>query len=1476
MPAISKIRFTNIVYDNKQKRFNDDVFNFSGHNAAVLLENGGGKTVFIQCAIQAVIPHSDLGERKIKETLLLDNTCAHIAIEWILKEKPRKYCVTAVSLYKDSNGNVASYRFINEYSADSKDAIEYIPFSMESANNRKRPASKEEIGEYYAKTKAISMVARTFNTIHEYQEVLSKDYGIIASEWRSQLAINKKEGGVEEFFDGCATTGHLVDNLLIPSIETVIAGDGVKGFVKTLETQRDTFKEYNQLTRLISESEIAAARLNAYVKEYETLNERQLETIKAQRQAKALRVLADEELNGLALHCGKLIEQKEDINKAYAELNYKQESMDVLDRQNELTIAEKDKAGALDIYEKSKEIYDEKAKRKENILLHSANSKIKELKSSILSVEEDMQNLEKDISIEELIDLYEECACQLRGCYAGIEEEYNKRLDKIQIEIKKYTDDKDLLRKKLEEENKVLQGLNSDKSRLAGILDNNTKKINELKRKILVDVESEQVEDVLSGYNKRLKEIESTQSALDSEINDIVKRSLELKNELPVVQGRRNQKNEQFITVRNQLENIDDKIKNLSERLTGGYKEFYNVKPVNFYGKEKVIRESLETILYKASSAKDEALVNERLKKRLSDAYDKSDYFTGAPELYDMVEKMKNRYDYIQAGGQYINHVAETLRITRDEILIRFPFWHYAVIVHEANVDRIKIELSGRELTCPVLVLTPEKARELVEGVGLDIDSVVPDFWVSNLDKERFAYWKEQIKTQGEAAEESRRDAEELLARLREDANAVTSFFSDFPNENYMQLEEDKIQLENRLNDLTQQENVLKRELEEIDDRRRSAEKKKNELAQESMLVNTNRDHAQSILKMADENKDCSRNILRLEEKIAKAEENIRVVNRELKNAESNLDLQKDENKNAWSEKSVLQNEEWYKTVRDKEPDMRSSMSKNVLIEKIKGLDLELRKVSKDRNVFVEKISGYRLQLETFEQHFKRLKVEAKYVWDEHDEYYEGMEIELEGLSDKIPELDRDMNNQKAKMDKFDKIRVAKEALYNERLKKFKAKYAEPYWFQQTMDEAKMALRDEEALLAAKSKQLTEEIQRYENERKCAENAVAKLAEIDREFKFSYVEAQGEEFAQALNYAYNRQKIVEDMDAQLQNVFKRMHNEETNVNNAKTTYFGHCRREISDIRNRDKLIELVEQSNDYKTLTEKQAVMIASLEYAKRMARDTLAEKEEKMGQFINHLYTHVEKIAKELQYIPKKTRIRSGDEWKEIFEIKLPEWNEKEARMALHSQITYILNTIENNKDFKTEDGAEDLARIRAFIEKSLKTKQLLKKIMGNNEIRVKCRKVTNDNKISKGFCSWEESEKWSGGERWSKNMALFLGIQNYIAEKTEPDLKAGKSKSCVLLDNPFGKASSEHVLNPVFFIARELGFQIITVTAHAEGKFISDYFPIVYSLRLREATGGNTSVITKEMNIKHAYFEDKDPIEIDRLMKKEQLMLY
>ncbi|GAY76193.1 centromere protein F [Sporolactobacillus inulinus] len=67
-----------------------------------------------------------------------------------------------------------------------------------------------------------------------------------------------------------------------------------------------------------------------------------------------------------------------------------------------------------------------------------------------------------------------------------------------------------------------------------------------------------------------------------------------------------------------------------------------------------------------------------------------------------------------------------------------------------------------------------------------------------------------------------------------------------------------------------------------------------------------------------------------------------------------------------------------------------------------------------------------------------------------------------------------------------------------------------------------------------------------------------------------------------------------------------------------------------------------------------------------------------------------------------------------------------------------------------------------------------------------------------------------------------------------------------------------------------------MIALTALAEGKFLQDYFPVIYSCRLRGASDSGKQVMTKEKQISKAYFEDHAPQSLERLGETEQMGLF
>ena len=265
----------------------------------------------------------------------------------------------------------------------------------------------------------------------------------------------------------------------------------------------------------------------------------------------------------------------------------------------------------------------------------------------------------------------------------------------------------------------------------------------------------------------------------------------------------------------------------------------------------------------------------------------------------------------------------------------------------------------------------------------------------------------------------------------------------------------------------------------------------------------------------------------------------------------------------------------------------------------------------------------------------------------------------------------------------------------------------------------------------------------------------------------------------------------------------------------------------------------------------------------------------EHIERMVEHMAMYLQEICRGLLELAAKTRIKVGEGTKDIYSIHIPAWKDAEARNTIRGYLNDITKRLDA-PEFQDETRHEDTVKVKKELQRLLRTQQIMNRVLGEHAVKVKCRKATSAQLFSERPYSWEESNRWSGGEMWSKNMALFLGCLSYLAEKRCHVKRTKYNNRVVLADNPFGKASSDHVLDPVFFIAKELGFQLIALTAHEDGNFIRKYFPVVYSCRFANIAGQKGKVLQPEMEIKTAAFEELKPENKARLDDYEEMGLF
>ena len=290
MPQISKIRIVNFNYNDGNRFIPDELYDLSSPdsgealNTLFNLNNGGGKTVLVQLMMQPVHPKAMAGGRRIEGYFSHTGDHSYILLEWNLDGSKEKLLTgisiavsSSASAEDDQRGNsIKYYTFTTHYDTYSAYSISGLDLS-DNENGNYVPARFDYVREK-AKSSRGALTCYSSDDAVKWAEYLA-EYGIYRTEWESVIEVlNKDEGGLNQYFDEAKTSDKLIAKFFIPAIEQKLMSVASKGNDCSLETmlinyakkitdkesvirQRDTNKKL--LEDLESVSEICDELYNA-------------------------------------------------------------------------------------------------------------------------------------------------------------------------------------------------------------------------------------------------------------------------------------------------------------------------------------------------------------------------------------------------------------------------------------------------------------------------------------------------------------------------------------------------------------------------------------------------------------------------------------------------------------------------------------------------------------------------------------------------------------------------------------------------------------------------------------------------------------------------------------------------------------------------------------------------------------------------------------------------------------------------------------------------------------------------------------------------------------------------------------------------------------------------------------------------------------------------------------------------------------
>jgi energy-coupling factor transporter ATP-binding protein EcfA2 len=236
LARIGKIRIVNFTYNDNRHIYDQTLDFYNGEDVLLNLQNGGGKTVLVQMMMQPIIPNQKLKDRLLKDYFEHAKAPAYIMIEWILDHSSKRL-VTGIGIKKiqmkqveDENHSIKIVTFLSEYEGISDYSIQNMALTTE-AKGVVRLIEFEKVIKNLSEAEKQGNSVKVFrwnaaSDKREYANRLS-EYQINPSEWKNlMIKINEEEAGLTSFFNDCKSNQALIKKWFIPTIEDQLNKNG--------------------------------------------------------------------------------------------------------------------------------------------------------------------------------------------------------------------------------------------------------------------------------------------------------------------------------------------------------------------------------------------------------------------------------------------------------------------------------------------------------------------------------------------------------------------------------------------------------------------------------------------------------------------------------------------------------------------------------------------------------------------------------------------------------------------------------------------------------------------------------------------------------------------------------------------------------------------------------------------------------------------------------------------------------------------------------------------------------------------------------------------------------------------------------------------------------------------------------------------------------------------------------------------------
>ena len=232
--------------------------------------------------------------------------------------------------------------------------------------------------------------------------------------------------------------------------------------------------------------------------------------------------------------------------------------------------------------------------------------------------------------------------------------------------------------------------------------------------------------------------------------------------------------------------------------------------------------------------------------------------------------------------------------------------------------------------------------------------------------------------------------------------------------------------------------------------------------------------------------------------------------------------------------------------------------------------------------------------------------------------------------------------------------------------------------------------------------------------------------------------------------------------------------------------------------------------------------------------------------QVIDQCVSYASVIYEDIKTITDKSRVKLTGRNKNVkmLKIDMPDKIDDNARNRMEEHISSSVKIMADTFEKGIEDNTK---KYRDKIKGIVSTRELLNQYIGSSKIPVSVYKV-DLNESNSGLKRWEDAiSENSGGEKFVVFFTLVSVLISYTRDATIRRMGQNtiNESKVIIMDNPFGKTSSEHLLNAIMDIAKTFNIQLICLSDLSQSS-ITNRFNLIFRLSIRKRMYSDTEVLS------------------------------